>query len=75
MYIFVICYIFTSLPDLLGVSPPEEGAAGVAAVAPEVEMVGGGGGAHGAVQHQQRGGASLLNLNTLTSIYLCLHSQ
>ena len=41
-------------------------------MAPEVEMVGGGGGAHGAVQHQQRGGASLLNLNTLTSIYLLI---
>ena len=48
---------------------PEEGSAGVAAVAPEVEVVGGGGGAHRAVQHQQRGGAPLLNLNTLTSTY------
>ena len=56
---------------------PEEGSAGVAAVAPEVEVVGGGGGAHRAVQHQQRGGAPLLNLSTLTlhQYYLNLSSK
>ena len=43
---------YLSLPDLLGVSPPEEGAAGVAADGAVVEVGRGGGAAHAALRRQ-----------------------